>query len=330
VATISNRSMVRCDTFVVYVMVFSTVQHFRCLGQQIHTILRKLKRNYPEYEPDVVLDIGANRGLYAKVVRELFPTSKIIMFEASSFHNAALAEFVTNDIGKSEHYIAVLSSKSNDKVLFYDKMGNTGNSMFKERTKAFDGVSPSQKVTATVDTLLADSLLMKDSKVDIIKVDVQGAELVVFEGATEALRQATFVQFEASTIEFNSGGACFHEIDSLLRSHGFYLYDTADQTYNDVFKTKGMGQYDAMYIKPTSSRLPQWLTDQNPVYCGQGRINNDISTTAQGSKSPRFDSSGHAWLGGFDGYFGFMSGVFVTVCIQLLRAARPKLLNHRN
>jgi hypothetical protein len=73
---------------------------------------------------------------------------------------------------------------------------------------------------------------------------VQGAELAVFKGARRALSQATFVYFEGSTVEYNEGGACLYEVDAFLRSQGFFLYDYAALSYDEVFKTKGLGQFD--------------------------------------------------------------------------------------
>jgi hypothetical protein len=85
---------------------------------------------------------------------------------------------------------------------------------------------------------------LKNERIDVIKVDVQGAELEVFKGARKALSQATFVYFEASVVEYNEGGACLYEVDAFLRSQGFFLYDYAAMDYNEAFRTKGMGQLD--------------------------------------------------------------------------------------
>jgi len=99
----------------------------------------------------------------------------------------------------------------------------------------------------------------------------QGAELMVLLGAMETLKKATFVQLEVSVIEYNKGGACWHEVDELLRRNGFYFYDTGDHTHNEAFHTKAIGQFDALYIKPSSDRLPNWLVDHNATFCGMNK-----------------------------------------------------------
>jgi len=42
----------------------------------------------------------------------------------------------------------------------------------------------------------------------------QGAEHLVLVGSTRVLTEATFVQLEASMVEYNEGGSCFWEVIS--------------------------------------------------------------------------------------------------------------------
>ena len=92
---------------------------------------------------------------------------------------------------------------------------------------------------------------------------------MVLLGATETLKKATFVQFEVSVIQYNKGGACLHELDELLRKHGFFFYDSSDYvSIPEAFHTKAIGQFDALYIKPSSHQMPSWLVDNKAVFCG--------------------------------------------------------------
>jgi hypothetical protein len=100
---------------------------------------------------------------------------------------------------------------------------------------------------------------------------IQGAELMVLAGATETLKKATFVQLlEVSVIqEYKTGAACWYEIDAFLHRHGFY--DSGDSSQNeDAFHTKAIGQFDLLYIKPTSAFMPTRLVDNNVEFCGSG------------------------------------------------------------
>lgn len=99
-------------------------------------------------------------------------------------------------------------------------------------------------------------------------MDVQGAELIVLQGATKALQEASFVLFESGTIEYNEGSACWYEIDEYLRQHGFYWFDIADIARNPAFKTPGLGQANFMYVKPTSPKLQAYYEQKGTSYCG--------------------------------------------------------------
>jgi hypothetical protein len=115
--------------------------------------------------------------------------------------------------------------------------------MFRENSKHYKNAKSVTRITSTVDTMVENSHL-KNERIDVIKADVQGAELEVFKGARKALAQATFVYFEGSTVEYNEGGACLYEVDAFLRSQGFFLYDYGEMSYNNAFRTKGLGQFD--------------------------------------------------------------------------------------
>lgn len=111
----------------------------------------------------------------------------------------------------------------------------------------------------------------------------QGAELVVLAGATETLKKATFVQLEVSVVQYNKGAACWYEVDAFLRKHGFYFYDSADYSRNEgAFHTKALGQFDVLYIKPTSAYMPTWLVDNNLELCGS-RSRNEVNKNNSGA-----------------------------------------------
>lgn len=70
----------------------------------------------------------------------------------------------------------------------------------------------------TLDTLLAERGF---GSVDVLVVDVQGAELLVLKGATHTLAKVKAVVSEVSTQALYEGGVLFDELRAFLRSHGF-------------------------------------------------------------------------------------------------------------
>ncbi|MEQ2005880.1 MAG: FkbM family methyltransferase [Limisphaerales bacterium] len=72
---------------------------------------------------------------------------------------------------------------------------------------------------ARLDNLVTDNL-----PVNLLKVDVEGYEKFVFEGATEVLKRTDCVFFEVSSLHFARFGYTTRELLELLASAGFRLY----------------------------------------------------------------------------------------------------------
>jgi len=233
-------------------------------------VLNKLRADYPDWKPRGIVDAGANVGGWTTTVQAALPGVPTLMVEASTTHNKELEETKEKFPRVVDYQIAVMSSADGDTAEFFALGGGgTGNSMFREQSHHYNDVKPVLRTTAKLDTLVRNSHL---EHVDYLKLDVQGAELMVLSGATETLNKATFVQLEVSVIEYNEGGSCWHEIDDLLRQHGFHFYDSADYVRNEgAFHTKGIGQFEALYIKPSSEFMPKWLVDNKIKLCGSGR-----------------------------------------------------------
>lgn len=184
--------------------------------------------------------------------------------------------------------------------------------MFREQSQHYDGIRPEVRTTLKLDTLVTHM-----EHIDYLKIDVQGAELMVLQGATETLKRATFVQMEASAVGYNQGGACWFDLDVFMRQHGFYFYDSADYFRHPLaFHTKGIGQFDVLYVRPTSEHMPQWLKDANVSFCGSNRANEAtggaklLHGTMEDDTTARTLATGTTLLMGFFAtfLFGYFAG----------------------
>lgn len=241
--------------------------------------VRLLHETDPAWVPNAILDIGANVGCWTIRGRQLFPKTKFMMFEAFQNFTTPLAK-VRHDINNKDMVdfaIEVLSSNDGNEVQFWAE-GTTGNSMFPQLLgrggRGHSDIKPVTRITKTLDTARQSSFL-RDERIDILKLDVQGAELSVLKGATDILKEVSFVQFEASVIEYNKGGSCYFQVDEYLREHGFFLYDMGDMQRNQrLFKSNGVGQYDSIYIRPSSEYIPESIKNLGPNLCGSNNFKN--------------------------------------------------------
>ena len=239
------------------------------------------------------------------------------MLEASDQHVESLEKAVQS-IGNAKYRIEVLSNHDGDVIPFYfNPDASTGNSMFQEDTRFFANVKPVNKIASTLDTIVkeeGETFLrgqQEGSPFDFIKIDVQGAELMVLRGGLQTLAKATFVQFEASTVEYNSGGSCLYEIDEFLRANGFYYYDHADDLRNpNLLKTFGLGQWDVLYVNLNSEHLLEKLQRKGPKEEKESTNQVDVSTLDVGTDFGALDN-GKFFIRLM---LGFLAGLLIGTC----------------
>ena len=73
-----------------------------------------------------------------------------------------------------------------------------------------------------------DRLVPGAQPVALLKVDVEGYEKFVFDGATEVLRRTQCVYFEVSAVHFRRFGYCTRNVIEMLRADGFQVFNTRE------------------------------------------------------------------------------------------------------
>lgn len=168
-----------------------------------------------------VIDVGANQGEYSLwAVKHTGPNGKVIAFEPMD----GLFEQLKTNFSLNPSYrkalIPVKSGLSDEpgQLNLYGKEGdNEGvNTMF-----------PTDTHTVLIQEIKLDTLdnqlqLMNTGKVDLIKVDVEGAELQVLKGALNTLKKhKPNLMIEINREACQAGGYEPEEIFELLRPLGY-------------------------------------------------------------------------------------------------------------
>jgi len=135
----------------------------------------------------VVVDIGANIGYYSLIAAKLVDeVGKVYAFEPEpNNYKLLLANIAANCLSNVVPIQKAVSNKVGTMRLFLDK-GNWG-----AHTLSADNIETELRGTIEVETTTLDAFFKNEmsTAVDIIKMDVQGAEGLVLEGAVEILRQ---------------------------------------------------------------------------------------------------------------------------------------------
>ena len=168
-----------------------------------------------------VLDVGANYGWYALHIAKMVPGVKVLAFEPIPHTYSYLCQNIRlNDALNVEAHNFGISEQAGEVVFYFcdDSSGSASAANIGERADA-------TKIVCPVDTLdhVAES---RQLKVDFIKVDVEGAELLVFRGAQRLLaeqRPAILAEMLRKwSAKFN-----YHpnQIIALLASIGYRCYE---------------------------------------------------------------------------------------------------------
>jgi FkbM family methyltransferase len=141
---------------------------------------------------------------------------------AESFSGTA-----ANSVARHRTLCALLSEESGRDVSFY-QFNNEGasNSLFPATQRLHDRwphvqqtAEVQQLTTLTLDEAVASQGLA--GSVNVLVVDVQGAELLVLKGGIRTLSEVDAVVCEVSTEPFYDGGVLYPELKSFLNANGF-------------------------------------------------------------------------------------------------------------
>lgn len=195
------------------------------------------------YRPDTVIDVGAYKGRWTNSIHRIFPDVELIMIEAQEDKKQVLESLT---VPNKKIYISVLSDVQNKTVQFHK--GKTGSSYYPENTDFEMDVKERQ--TERLDSLLEDEQLSNI----LLKLDVQGAELDVIEGATGILDSVSTIYLECSLIEYNEGAPLVEDVVNDLRERGFIPYSIGNKHHrgNQII------QIDILFVDNNSKLADEW------------------------------------------------------------------------
>ena len=180
----------------------------------------KLRKHFPQSNI-TCLDIGANCGQFFDSIKDLYPQSSITMVEA----NPHCERFLQRK--NSPYHMIALSDKKGILEFFTTKKKprSKGASFYPEVNWKNIKEDDILKISVPVSTL---DILFENQKFDLVKIDVQGAELDIINGGTEFLQSNNFLLIEVSLVEYNQGAPLAVDVVKRLENLGFYILDCID------------------------------------------------------------------------------------------------------
>ncbi len=176
---------------------------------------------------ELVFDVGANVGQYASMIREAGYRHRIVSFEPLSDAHAALTRRARSDPLWSVHPRCAVGNVVAETVI--NVAGNSLSSSVLAMLPAHSSVAPDSAFVAAepVQELTLDSVIplyRRGNETTYLKIDTQGFEKEVLEGAAQSLPFIKAVQIELSLVALYEGQHLWDYFLSLLESRGFVLW----------------------------------------------------------------------------------------------------------
>lgn len=174
-----------------------------------------------------MFDVGANEGQFARAIREYGYTGKIVSFEPLSSARKSLLKFSASDSNWLVHDQCAIGDQDGEIEIHI-----AGNSVSSSVLPMLESHS-----SAAVGSTYIDSERVPISRLDsfasrylgsgtnlFIKIDTQGFEWQVLDGASETLQQACGVLCELSLVPLYDGQRLWRDIVDRLDAEGFMLW----------------------------------------------------------------------------------------------------------
>lgn len=202
---------------------------------------RKPHLRKPGFSPRTIFDIGAANGTPA--LYKAFPEAFHVLIEPLKENEPHLQKILQEYNG--DYFLTAVGAR--DEELTINVEANKRRSSIYSRTN-LSPTDPVEKRKIPVTTL--DALAEKhDFEPPFgLKIDTEGFEYQVVEGASSFLRKTQFVIAELSVEKLYEGSYSFAEFVGLMDEHGFYLCDVLYLQYDLQSETELL-HMDAMFRK---------------------------------------------------------------------------------
>ncbi len=200
------------------------------MGMYNEIIYQELYKFKSVEKKPVIIDVGSNIGISILYFNELFPNSKIIGIEADPTVFGILKKNTENIKSDLElHNKAVWNSEN--EILQFGSTGADAGSLFAKEN------------LINVETICLSSILKKYEEIDMLKIDIEGAEKEVIEECKNYLNRVKHI-----FVEFHSFPEMPQELENILKtisSLGFrYKVLPARKEKNPFIKTTNPPEMD--------------------------------------------------------------------------------------
>lgn len=193
----------------------------------------------------IIFDVGAHHGESVSYLKALFPDASIYSFEpdpdsfetlsASSAEGVLCFNMALSDTdgvvsfyrNRISHTNSLLKVNLNSR----DSIG-IANAIVENNKKYFEGFNEEVKVEA----VSLDSFAKRHpiERIDLLKIDVQGAECRVLAGGNATLQKTKVLVLEINFFDYYEQQTSFMDVEQIVSSQGFRLFSISEISNNPM------------------------------------------------------------------------------------------------
>jgi FkbM family methyltransferase len=198
---------------------------------------------------DTILDVGANIGQYGSGIQASGFRGRIVSCEPLPDAFAQLE----HRVARSPMWTALNSAvgAENGTVEVNVSANSYSSSVLPVTNASVDAAPKSRVVSSVMAPLTTVQQLVATQRIrperTLLKVDTQGYEASVLDGAGDVLKEFAAIQLELSLVTLYEGQALFYELDERLRNTGFELFSMEPGFCDPA--TGRMLQCDGLYVR---------------------------------------------------------------------------------
>jgi FkbM family methyltransferase len=214
-----------------------------------HTPQARSVRLFSHYNINLVFDVGANEGQYAKSLRQAGFKGRIVSFEPVSFVYKNLANSAKGDSLWQTCNIALGDFDGTGEI---NISGNSYSSSFLPIGQTHVQCAPEsiyvskeRVIVKRIDSVIDDYCLPGETL--FLKIDSQGYEKRIIDGAGLSLNRLKGVQMEVSLVPLYDGETLLTEMIDLMSDKSYVLIDIEPGFYNP--HTGQLLQVDCIFFR---------------------------------------------------------------------------------
>ena len=204
--------------------IFYSVTHPKCWKALQNRVAPSIEHRevIQSLEPECLLDVGANRGQFSLMTRVVHPTIPIYAFEPLPSEGAVYQRLFKSQ-PKVKFYPIALGEKEGIAEIHLSRRADSSSILpiGELQCKLFPSTDEVGTVQIRMGVLDKIPEAWSAYRRCLLKLDVQGFELAVLRGSSEALKHCAYVYAECSDVPLYTGQALYPDVAEFLKREGF-------------------------------------------------------------------------------------------------------------